>query len=117
MNVEGVEGIADFMGDAGGQQRQRLNALALDGLNGLLAGLGGVVEDERDAGAAGGFAIERRRVEPQEARAGIMDLEFVPHDALAAGVVELANLLPLQLRDEIGDGLALDVWAASRASA
>ena len=109
VNVQGVERIADFMGDAGRQQGQRLDALALDGLDGLLAGFGGVVQDQRDAGAAGGFAIERRGVEPQEARAGIMDLELVPHDALAARVVEPANLLPFQLGDEIGDRLALDV--------
>ena len=109
MDVQGVERIADFMGDAGGQQRQRLDPLALDGLEGLLPRLGGVVQNQGHAGAAGGFAIERRGVEPEEARARIMDLELMPHDALAARVVEPANLLPVQFGDEIGDGLAFDV--------
>ena len=107
--MEGVEGIADFMGDAGGEEGQGLNALALDGFDGLLAGFGGVVEDEGDAGAAGGFAIERRGIEPEEARAGIVDLELVPDEARAAGLVEAANLLPVEFGDEVGDGLAFDI--------
>ena len=109
VDVKGVEGVADFMGDAGGEQGQRLNPLALNGLDGLLARFGGVVQDKGDAGAAGGFAIQRGSVEPQEARAGIVDLELVAHDALAACGVEPANLLPFELGDEIRDGLALDV--------
>ena len=109
MNMEGVEGVADFVGDAGGQQGQGLNALALDGFDGLLPGFGGVMEDEGDAGAAGSFAVERRGVKPQEARAGIVDLELVPQNAPAAGMVEPANLVPLELRDEVRDGPALDV--------
>ena len=109
VNVQGVEGVADLMGDAGRQQRQRLNPLALDGFDGLLAGFGVVVEDEGDAGAAGGFAIQRGGVEPEEARAGILDLKLVPHDALAARMVEPANLLPVELGDEIRDRLAFDV--------
>ena len=88
-------------------------ALALDGFEGLLPRLGGVVQNERHAGAAGGLAIQRRGVKPQEARAGIVDLELVPHDALAARAVEPGDLLPIQLGDEIGDGLAFDVRAAS----
>ena len=106
MNVQGIEGIADLMGDAGGQQCQRLNPLALDGFNGLLAGFGVVVEDEGHPGAAGRFAIQRGGVEPEEARARILDLKLVPHHALAARMVEPANLLPVEFGDEIRDRLA-----------
>ena len=109
MNVQSVEGVADFMGDAGGQQRQRLNSLAFDCLDVLLAGFGLVMEDEGDPGAAGGLTVERRRVEPEEARAGIMDLKFVPHDALAAGMIESADLLPIEFGNEVRDGLPFDV--------
>ena len=113
VNMQGVEGVADLVGDAGREQGQRLNPLALDGFDGLLAGFGIVVEDEGDAGAAGRFAIQRGGVEPKEARAGILDLKLVPHDALAARVVEPANLLPVQLGDEISYRLAFDARAAS----
>ena len=67
-------------------------ALALDGLEGFLPRLGGVVQNQRHAGAAGRFAIERRGVEPQEARARILHFELVPHDALAARVVQTREI-------------------------
>ncbi len=116
MNVEGVERVADFMGDAGCQQCQRLDALALDGLQRLLSGFGGVVEDERDTGAASGFAVKRGSVEPQEARARILDLKLVPHDTLAAGVVQPADLVPIELGNEISDGLAFDIGVEAEES-
>ena len=100
MNVQRVERIADFMRDAGGEQRQRLHAFAFDGLEGLLPRLGGVVQNQRHAGAAGRLAIQRRGVEPEKARARIMHFEFVPDDALAAGGVELRNFPPIQFRQK-----------------
>jgi hypothetical protein len=52
MNVQRVERIADFMRDAGGEQRQRLDAFAFDGLEGFLPRLGRVVQNQRHAGTA-----------------------------------------------------------------
>ena len=57
VNVQCVERVADLMSDAGGQQGERLNALAFHGLERFLAGFGGVVENERQTGGAGGGAI------------------------------------------------------------
>ena len=109
MNVQGVEGIPDLMGDAGGQQCQRLDPLALDRLDGLLPGFGVVMQDERNPGAAGGFAIERGGVEPEEARAGVLDLKLMPYHPLPSRVIELADLAPFELGNEIRNGLAFDV--------
>ena len=52
MDVQRVERIADFVRDAGGEQRERLHAFALDGFKGLLPRLGRVMQNERDAGTA-----------------------------------------------------------------
>ena len=57
MNVQRIEGVADLMGHARGQQRQRLGALALDRREGLLARLGGVVKNQGQAGAAALLAV------------------------------------------------------------
>ena len=78
MNVQRVERIADFVRDAGGEQRERLHALAFDGLKGFLPRLGRVVQNQRHAGTAGGLAVERRGVEPEKTRARIMHFKFVP---------------------------------------
>jgi len=75
-----------------------------------LARFGRVVHDERYAGAARRFAIERRRIQAKEARARIMDLEFMTGYALAPGMIDVGNLLPIQFRHEIGDWLAFHVW-------
>ena len=98
VDVQGVDGVADLMGDARRQQGQRLDALAFDRLDRLLTRLGGVVENERDARGAAGDAVERGGVEPEEALARIVDLELVPHDARAAGVVEPGESCPTRGR-------------------
>ena len=84
MNVQRVERIADFVRHAGGQQSQRLDALAFNGLKGFLPRLGRIMQNQRHAGTAGGFAIQRRGVEPQKARTRIIHFKFVPRDAPAA---------------------------------
>ena len=94
MNVQRVERIADFMRHAGRQQRERLDALAFDGLKGFLPRLGRVVQNQRHAGTAGGFAIQRRGVKPQKARTRIMHFKFVPRDVPAALAVEARDFLP-----------------------
>ena len=71
MNVQRVERIADFMGDARRQQRQRLDAFVLDGFNGLLPGFRRVVQNQRQAGTARRFAVQRRGVKPQKTRTRI----------------------------------------------
>jgi len=85
MNVQRVERISDFVRDTGGEQRERLYALALDGCKGLLPRLGRVVQNERDAGTAGGFAVKRRSIEPQKSWAWIMHFKFVACDAFTTG--------------------------------
>ncbi len=88
MNVQGVERVADFVGHAGRQQRQGMNALALDGFKRLLPRLGGVVQNQGHAGAALGVAVQRRGVKPQEARARIGHLKLVAVDPLPPSAVE-----------------------------
>ena len=64
MDVQRVERIADFMRDAGREQRQGLDALAFDGLEGFLPRLGRIVQNQRHAGTAGGLrqsSAARRR--------------------------------------------------------
>jgi len=69
------------------QQCERLHALALNCFKGLLPRLGRVVQNERDAGTAGGFAVKRRGVEPQKTRTWIMHFKFVAGDAFTTGVI------------------------------
>ena len=109
MNVQRVERIADFVGDAGGEQRERLDALAFDGFKGFLPRLGRVVQNQRDAGTAGGLAVERRGVEPEKTRTRIMHFKFMAHDALAARVVGFGNFLPIQFRQNVRDVLSFDI--------
>jgi len=45
MNVQRVERIADFVRDAGGEQRERLHAFALNGFKSFLPRLGCVVQN------------------------------------------------------------------------
>ena len=104
--MEGVKRIAQLVGDTRGEEREGLHPLALDGLEGLLPGLGGVVEDERDAGGAGGLAIQRRGVKAEEARARPFDFEFVPDDLRPAGLVPAREFLPVESGQEARDGLA-----------
>src|SRR5437867_9967966 len=77
MNVKGVERIAQLMGHAGGQQRQRLDTLALDGFEGFLPRFSRIMQDQRDARAASGFAVQGSGVKANKARPGIVELEFV----------------------------------------
>ena len=109
MDVQRVERIADLVRHARREQRQRLHAFALDGLEGFLPRLGGVVQNQRHAGTAGGLAVQRRGVEPEKARARIMHLKFMPQDVRAAGVVRPGNFLPVHLRQNVGDLQSLGV--------
>jgi hypothetical protein len=70
MDVQRVERIADFVRDAGREQRQRLDAFAFDGFKRFLPRLGRVVQNQRHAGTARGLAVQRRGVEPEKARRG-----------------------------------------------
>ena len=108
MNVQRVERIADFVRDAGGEQRERLHALAFNGFKGLLPRLGGIVQNERHPGTAGSLAVQRRGIEPQKSRAGIMHLKFVAGDALAPRDVGFGNLFPIHFGQPGGDVLSFD---------
>src|SRR6266853_5624450 len=109
MNVECIERIPYLMGDAGREQGQSLNPLALDRFEGPLPGFRGVVQNQRHSRTAGSLAIQRRSIKPQKARAREMNFEFVAHHALAAFSVEPGYFFPSQLGDKIGDGLTLDI--------
>ena len=78
MDVQCVERIADLMRDTGRQQCEGLDALALDGLKGFLPRFGCVVQDQRDAGTAPRFTVQRRGVKPKKTRTRIKHLEFMP---------------------------------------
>src|SRR5258708_36247077 len=103
MDMEGVKGIADLMGDTRGQQGKGLHALALDCLEGFLPGFGGIMKDECHATAPGGSAIQRSSVQPQETRTGIVHLEFMADDTFAAGAIKFCDLVPLEARDKLDD--------------
>ena len=49
MDVQRIERVADLVCDAGGQQRECLDALALDDLKGFLLLLGSVINYDRQA--------------------------------------------------------------------
>ncbi len=106
MNVQRVERIADFVRDTGGKQRERLHPLAFNGFKGLLPRLGGVVQNERHPGTAGGFAVQRRGIEPQKTRTRIMHLKFMAGDALAPRDVGLGNFFPIHFGQPGGDVLS-----------
>src|SRR5437899_9531040 len=109
MNVECIERIPDLMGDAGRQQGQSLNPLALDRFEGPLPGFGSIVQNQRHSGTAGSLAIQRRSIKPQKARAREMNFEFVAHHALSAFSIETSYFFPSQLGNEISDRLPLDI--------
>ena len=105
MNAQGVQRVAKLVRHAGRQQGQGLDALALDRLVGLLPRLGGVVQNQRHAGAALGLAIERRGVKPDEAFPGIIQLELPPHDTPAAFVIRRLQGGPVELGEQSRHGL------------
>ena len=106
MNVQGVQRIAEFMRNAGGEQRQRLDTFALDGIEGLLPRFGGIMQNQRNTRAARRLAIQRRGVEPEKSRARILHLEFVADDMLAALAVELGNFSPVEIGQNVRDRFA-----------
>ena len=57
MDVKGIEGIANLVGDARGEQCKRLDALAFDSFERFLSGLRGIMHDQRQTGTSGGLAI------------------------------------------------------------
>jgi hypothetical protein len=107
--MQGIERITNFVSDAGGQESQGLDFFTFDGVNGLLARFGGVVKNESDPGAARGCAIKGGGVKAKKTGAWVLDLEFMPDHALPSVAIHAGNFVPVQLRDEIGDGLALDI--------
>ena len=103
MNVECVQRIANFVRDARGQKCERLNAFTFDSLKCFLARLGRVVQNQRNAGPAHRFAIERRGVEPEKSRTWIMDFKFVARDVRAAVVIRSGNFRPIHFRQNVRD--------------
>ena len=78
MNVQGVEGVTDFMSHTGSQECERLDAFALDHFKGFLLLLSGVINDHRQA--MGAFADQSSGIHAQETPHGIGDLQFMPCD-------------------------------------
>jgi hypothetical protein len=108
MDVQGVERISDLMGDAGGKQGQRLDALGFDGRKGLFPRFGRIMDDQRQPGTARRLSIQGRDVQAQEARARKCDLQFVASDSLAAGGIGGGKLLPIQFRQVASERLAFN---------
>ena len=109
MDVQRVERIADLVRHARREQRERLDAFALDGFKGFLPRLGRVVQNQRHAGTARGLAVQRRGVEPEKTRTRIMHLKFMPDNVRAPGVIRAGNFLPIHLRQNVRDVLLLGV--------
>ena len=103
MDVQRVERIADLMRNARGEQGERLHALAFDGFKRFLPRFGRVMQNQRHAGTALCLAIERRGVEAEKAFARIKNFKLMPRDVRAAGAIRAGNLLPVHLRQKLGD--------------
>ena len=86
------------MRHAGSQQCQRLDALAFNGLKRLLTRFRRVVQNQRHAGTPRGFAVQRRRIQTQEAVPRIIHFKLVPNDLLPSGAVPRRQLFPIQIR-------------------
>src|SRR5690242_10035201 len=91
------------MRHARGEQRQSLDALALDGFKRSLPRLGCIMKDQSHAAAADGFAIQRRGIKPDKAWSRILHLELMPDHTLPATMIDARNFLPIQLGNIIGD--------------
>ena len=109
MNMQRVERIADFMRDAGGEQRERLYALAFNGLECFLPRFGGVVQNKGNPGTAGGFAIERRGIEPEKTRTGIVDFKSYRVTRAPPGHRRRARNFSSPPPAKISEGLTLDI--------
>src|SRR5205823_10298605 len=108
MNVQGVQWVADLVGHARRQQRERLNALCLNRGEGFRPRLSGVMDDEGHAGAARSFAINGRGIDTQETMPRIADLQFVAYHPGATASITLSQGRPIELRQEPLDRLPLD---------
>jgi hypothetical protein len=100
VDVQRVERVADFMGDAGGEQGQRVEALRFEGLLGFLAG-GGEVADQHDPADGGGarfLGLDGGEVEVEVAVFRVEDLE-VARDRFA----RLGERGPVESGDAAGE--------------
>ena len=99
VNVQRVERIADLVRDTRGEQRQRLDAFALDDLDGLLLLLGGVVDDHRQPTRS--LAHQRRSIYAQVAPDGITRLQLMARHRHTVGGGRRANIWPINLGQKI----------------
>ena len=106
VDVQRIQRITNFMGDARRQQCQGLDPLALNRFKSFLSRFRSVMQDERETRAAGPFAIQRRRIQAQKTGTRISNLKFVSDYFLTAGGVHLRKLLPIQSRQRAGNRLA-----------
>src|SRR5262245_11882108 len=108
MDVQCIERIPDFVRHAGGKQRQRLNAFALDGLERLLSCFGRIVQNQGQPRSPLAFSVKRRCVEPKKAWSRIAQFELMPGNFLAAGAVQFREFLPIEIWQETENVLSLD---------
>ena len=109
MNVQRIERVAYLMRHTRGQQRQRLDAFAFDRFECFLPRLRRVVQDQRHAGTAGRFAIQRCRIQSEKAVSRILYLKFMPHNRLSPGAVPRGQFFPVQLGQIPGQVVALAI--------
>ena len=105
--MQGIEGIADFMGQTAGQQSQGVHPLGLHRLGGGPTCLGRIVEHQHDAGASRSRAVQGADMQADEPGPRVFHLEFGAEHAVAAGLIEAGNVRPIQIRQVARDRLFL----------
>ncbi len=107
MDVERVQRVAEFVGDAGGEQGEGGQFLRLDGGGGLLAALGHVAQDQGHAGDQVTFLVDQRHdVETEEPVLGIKHLDLVADHLAPFAAVGRPDPIPVQVAQVLGDRFA-----------
>jgi hypothetical protein len=102
VNGEGVERIAQLVGDACGEHGEGIQALAFELLLGAFPCLGDIA-DEHDKAHGGILVLDGGDVEVQEAVFGIKDLHVAADDGAGCH-----HAVPVQAANALGEALADD---------
>src|SRR5204862_5506752 len=82
---------------------------ALNRFKGLLPSLGCIIEDQRNARAAGRASVQGCRIQSQKTWAREINLKLMASHPLASCEVESGDAFPIQFGNEVGNRLAFDV--------
>ena len=97
MNVQRIEGIADLVGQAAGQEGQRMNPFGLDRLRSGLPSFGGIIEHEDESRTPRRRTVEGSDVQADQPMPGVFHLELGPKHSVATGSVEGGDVGPVQI--------------------